>query len=60
MKKKIAVLLSLAFVLTATGTANALVNEYYTGFRNFNEPATMLLLGFGLIWAANMTRRFRK
>jgi hypothetical protein len=56
--KKITVLLSLIFVLSATGTANALVNEYYGQLRSLSEPVTILLLGFGLIWTASVARRF--
>ncbi len=58
--KKIAVLLSLIFVLCATGTANALVQEYYIEFRDVSEPLTVLLLGCGLIWTASVGRRILK
>ena len=55
--KKIVILLSLILVLWATGTANALVQEYYVEFRDVNEPITLLLLGVGLIWTASAGRR---
>lgn len=56
--KKITVVLSLIFVLCATGTANALVNEYYGEFNDLSEPITILLLGFGLVWTAGIGRKY--
>lgn len=53
---KSVIILSIFFVLVATGTANALVNDGYPGLRILDEPVTMLLLGAGLIGIAGVGR----
>ena len=58
--KKITVVLSLMFVLCATGTANALVHEYYGGFNDLSEPIAILLMGIGLVWTAGIGRKYLK
>lgn len=54
---KSVIILSIFFVLIATGTANALVYGGNDGFRILGEPVAMLLLGAGLIGIAGVGRR---
>lgn len=54
---KSVMILSIFFVLVATGTANALAYDGNYGFRILGEPVAMLLLGAGLIGIAGVGRR---
>jgi hypothetical protein len=60
-------IMPISYMTVKTGTSNpdfpyywAQLDHFYVGAASVPEPATMLLLGFGIIGLAGMRRKFKK